>query len=1091
MRNATGEQLSLLMDEPDAAFHVHASHRLETLAELLAEEIRRSPAEPLEQERIVVPDALLGQWLRLELATHLGIAAHLRVELPAEFAWAAMREEVKALTGESVYGPPYLRWRIFDRLGSWAGDGEIGSYLVDGDPRKRFELADRLAVAYDRCRVYRPENIRAWQRGPAEDWYARLWAELAAADSEPRHWVDAIDSYREALAGRAPATKKRVNFFQVAEMSPTYVEALRLAASVMDVHLYVLSPSRHFWTGPTGRAGEAGKANELLDAWGRSARDLRDQLLAEPNTVVVASGPREGDVPRAATCLAAVQRDILGATPDTPDSPAEPAGSADSIQVHVCHSPTREVEILHDRLLGIFDSLEDIQPADVLVLTPDIDTYAPLIEAVFGAADRIGFSIGTRRLKEGAALTAFLDLLALPGSRYTATDLLAPLLAESVRHCFGITDTDLATLRGAVARSRVRWGKNGEHRTELDVPASANHNWRRGLDRLLLGYALDEGDVLAGGINPCALDGRGFHDGAADYELLGRFHRYCELAVGLGNWITAEQEAAGWTSRLRSDVLDEFFDAGIRTGSEAAREVRTVSRLIEEFDEQCRQAGNTGPIPFAVLREVLNELAAQSVRSPPRLADGIAVASLASGQIFPAKVVCTVGMNDRAFPRRSPPDVFDFEAELFDREQPKPGDPDRRDSDRFAFLEALLAARNCFVVTCTGRDLQEDKPIPPSVLVSELLDYLAERFPASEPEPRDRWRTEHPLQPFSRRYFTTDIAGERGEEAAGAPAERKLFSFSHPMLQAAKALRSGGEAPRRFDGQLDADPNRPDDDAPLELELEDLIRFSESPSRAFLRDRLGMALSTREDDVENDEPLDLNALEVWQLKSELSGKDNLDDEATLELAAARGLLPAANLGRIEHRQSAAQVAELNHELKHFDAQLEAEVQGLEVDLEGVRLIGAVEQFDAATNELLFWRIGSVRPKDRIATWLRLLALIGSRNEAASARLLGCGRELQKVQVLGPDPATARSLLADWTEVWRESRRRPLPFFARTSWEWLEKQAWNANVERAWSGQSYSEGNRPSHQLIFNGKAEGVEFEDLARRLLGPLKEASS
>ena len=1102
-----GEQLSLLGDGTDGApgFRLHASNRLETLAKRLAGEMRRHPSAPLEPERIVVPDPLLGQWLRLELATHLGVAAHLRVEQPAEFAWAAMREEVAELTGESVYGPPYLRWRIFDRLGSWEGDDEIATYLEDGDPRKRFELADRLAVAYDRCRVYRPESIRAWQRGDRDGWHARLWAELAAADAEPRHWVDAIDRYRAALEPRAPAARrKRVSFFHVAEMSPTYVEALRLAASAMDVHLYALSPSLGFWTGHAARAarvghagtagpaGETGEANELLDAWGRSALDLRDQLLAEPDALVVASGPREDDVPRDASFLAAVQRDVLlGAAPDARASGAERDRPDDSVQIHVCHSPTREVEILHDRLLGIFDAHEDIQPADVLVLTPDIDTYAPLIEAVFGAAGRIGFSIGARRLKEGAALTAFLDLLALPGSRYTASDLLAPLLAESVRRCFGISDMDLATLRAAVARSRIRWGVDDEHRTDLDVPASANHNWRRGLDRLLLGYALDEGDVLAGGINPRALDARGFRDGAADYELLGRFHRYCELAIGLGNWMTTEREAGGWTNRLRSDVLDAFFDAGILTGSEAAREVRTVSRLIEEFDDECRQAGNAGSIPFPVLREVLSDLAARSVRSAPRLADGIAVASLASGQIFPAKAVCAVGMNDRAFPRRSPPDVFDFEADLFDRRRPRPGDPDRRARDRFAFLEALLAARNCFVVTCTGRDLQEDKEIPPSVLVSELLDYLTERFPGPEAEPRDRWRTEHPLQPFSRLYFATEGAGERDAGSADVPEERKLFSFSRPMLQAARALRSRAEAPSRFDGELAAEPVAPDDGAPLELELEDLIRFSESPSKDFLRNRLGMALSTREDDVENDEPLDLNALEVWQLKSELSGKDELDDEASLELAAARGLLPAANLGRIEHRKSAAQVAELNEELKRFDAHREAEIQGLEVDLEGVRLIGAVERFDPASNELLFWRIGKVRPKDRIATWLRLLAVIGSRNEPANAHLLGCAKELDNFVIEGPDPAKARSLLADWTEVWLEGRRRPLPFFARTSWEWLKKESWSSDAKNAWEARSYSEGNEPPHRLVFNGKPKGGEFEDLTRRLLKPLKEASS
>ncbi len=1134
MPNATGEQLSLLMDQPDAAFRIHASNRLETLADRLADAMRRTPAAPLEPERIVVPDQLLGQWLRLELAARLGVAAHLRVEEPAEFAWKAMREEAKTLTEESVYGPRYLRWRIFERLARGTGDEAIDSYLEDGDPRKRFELADRLAAAYDRCRVYRPETIRDWQRGSPAGWHARLWAELAATDSEPRHWVDAIDTYREALDGRAAATrKKRVNFFHVAKMSPTYVEALHLAATAMDVHLYVLSPSRRFWTDPAERTGETGKTNdltvqagqppaalaergeearetnELLDAWSGSARALPRQLFAEPNVAVVADRPRESDAPRAVSCLAAVQRDIFEAAPNALDNHFEPDDRDDSLQVHVCHSPTREVEILHDRLLGVFDRHEDIQPADVLVLTPDIDTYAPLIEAVFGAADRIGFSVGARRLKEGAALTAFLDLLALPGARFTASELLAPLLAGAVRRRFDIADTDLATLRGAVARARVRWGKAADHRTELDVPASADHNWRRGLDRLTLGYALHEGDVLADGIKPCALDGRGFHDGAADYELLGRFHRYCELAFELGDWRTVELEASGWTNRLRRDVLDRFFDADLHAGSEAAREVRTVSRLIEEFDDECRQAGAKGRIPFPVLRETLNDLAVKSVRSPPRLADGIAVASLASGQIFPAKAVCAVGMNDRAFPHRQPPEVFDFKAGLFDREKPRPGDPDRRGDDRFAFLEALLAARNCFVVTCTGKDLQEDKPIPPSVLVSELLDYLAKRFsvPAREPneradavaDPRERWRTEHPLQPFSRRYFTVDGESERGARAAASSEEPELFSYSRPMLQAARALRSRGETPRRFQGELPADP---DEGEAAEIELEDLIRFSESPSRDFLRNRLGMALGAREDDVEDDEPLDLNALEVWQLKSELSGKDALDDETAHRLAAARGLLPAGNLGCIEYRKSATQVAMLDAELQRFDAHRQAPVEGVEVDLERVRLIGAVDQFERERNELLFWRIGRVRPKDRIATWLRLLALIGSRNETASAHLLGCGKEIEEVVVAGPDPDVARKLLGHWTSTWREGRRRPLPFFPATSWEWLAKNKWTESVRRVWSGQSYSEGAEASHQLVFGNVeksaellsgdgSEGEQFRALAHRLLGPLRKASS
>lgn len=1076
MRNATGEQLSLLMDEPGAAFRVHASHRLETLAKRLADEMRRSPAEPLEPERIVVPDALLGQWLRLELATHLGVAAHLRIEQPARFAWAAMREEVAELTGESVYGPPHLRWRIFDLLANWTGDDEIARYLEDGDDRKRFELADQLAVTYDRCRVYRPEAIRQWQQGKGDDWHARLWRELAPAAPGAEHWVDAIDRYRGRLEPRPrPAgPRKRVSFFHATALSPTYVEVLRLAARVMDIHLYLLSPSRDFWRRSPGTEDEE-QSNELVDAWGGSARELRALLGAEPNAFAVVDHPRASDMPAGATCLAAVQRHTRGVDPAAAPPEREPNGQDDSIQIHVCHSPTREVEVLHDRLLGLFDANADIQPADVLVLTPDLDTYAPLVEAVFGSAGRIGFSIGRRRLKEGAALAAFLDLLELPGSRYTASDVLAPLLAEPVRARFGITDTGLATIRGAVARSRIRWGLDGDHRAGVEVPASLNHNWRRGLDRLLLGYAMQEGEVLVEGIAPSALDHWGQHTGAADYEVFGRFHRYCELAFALNDWVDAEHDATGWMERLQTAVLDAFFSSDYRAGSEAVREVNTVSRLLSEFEEECKRAGAGGAIPFPVLRDVLHDMAEKAARSAPRLADGVAVADLASGQVFPARVVCAVGMNDGAFPRRPRPPQFDFQADLFEGEARRPGDRDRRNEDRFAFLEALLAARSHFVLTYTGRDLQEDKPIPPSAVVSELAEYLDQIFPApdgkNDDEERDRWATRHPLQPFSPKYFE--------------PGESALFSYSESMRNAAEALRTSGEEPSRFAGKLASELR----EEPVELELEDLVRFATSPSQDFLRQRLDILLDVREDEVAADEPLDLNPLEIWQLKSDLAGIRERSEDRTIKLAAARGLLPPLNLGLVQHRQSTAQVAALMEELQPFQRHREASPCRVEVEFGNVRLVGAVRLFDEETNDLLFWRIGSLRAKDRIGVWLRLLTLIAGRREPATARLVGGRDQVERVALQGPEPDGARSLLGDWVEVWRESHGKPLPLFASTSWTWLTRGKGGARSE--WTKTPWSEGNDARHRLIFGDDPVDDDFEHLAERLLRPLREASA
>ncbi len=1078
MGNATGEQLSLLMDEPDARFRVHASHRLETLAERLAEEMRRNPAEPLEPERIVVPDALLGQWLRLQLATRLGVAAHLRVERPAEFAWGAMRELLSALPRQSVFGAPYLRWRIFDRLGDHGGDDEIARYLADGDARKRFELADRLAIAYDRCRVYRPDSIRKWQQGSAAGWHARLWADLASGQTAPRHWVDAVDSYRKALAERATKTPRwRVNVFNLATMSPTYVDMLRLAAETMDINLYLLSPSRTFWdTRP--RRDERGyyeERDDLLSAWGRSARDLQVLLGRQPGGASIDQRPTAQDMPRGATCLAALQRSILDSGTGADASPdGSKPGTDDSIQVHVCHSATREVEVLHDRLLGIFATHRDIQPADVLVLTPDVDTYAPLVEAVFGSAARIPFSIGRQRLKEGAALAAFLELLELPGSRYAASDVLAPLLAASVRACFDIDESDLAAIRDAVARARIRWGIDADHCTELGVPASENHNWRRGLDRLVLGYAMHENDVLVDDIAPCALDGRGFRIGAGDYELLGRFHRYCELAFALNGWADAELTATQWTHRLREEILDGFFTRDPRMGPDIVREVNTVIQLIDEFEAECRLAEASEPIPYAVLRDVLNEHAAKAVRSAPRLAEGVTVAALASGQIFPAKVICAVGMNDGSFPRRPQPAPFDFQADLFDGQARQPGDLDVRDEDRFAFLEALLAARRCFVLTYTGRDLQEDKPIPPSVIVSELTAHLNELLPhVGRGKESDTWQTRHPLQPFSIRYF------QKGEP--------ELFSYSQPMAAASTALKASGEPPLRFMGEVATDDHR---DQARELELEELIRFTSSPSKHFARHRLGLVLDTRDDQVADDEPLDLDALEAWQLKSDLATIEGRGEDRTIDLAAARGLLPPENLGRLQHQESSSQVEALLEKLQAYREHEQAEPQQIDIVLGDTRVVGAIRRFHETRNQLLWWRIGGVRPKDRIKVWLRLLALTCQLNRTATAHLFGVKQDVQTVSLTGPPPADARSLLEHWITLWQDGQRCPAPFFASTSWAWVTGKKPIEAALKEWNS-GFGEGRDPCHQLIFGDDPCDDEFERHAERLLDPLKQAEA
>ena len=1035
---------------------VHASNRMEALAEWLAEDMRKHPANPLDAERVVVPHPLLGEWLRLELATRLGVAGHLKIELPAEFAWSVMREALPGLPLESVFEPAVLRWRIFDLLGRWEGDDPVNDYLADGDSRKRFELADKLAAAYDRCMVFRN---RAWNAGNPEDWHVRLWSQVTADIPDATHWVDAVAAYGQTVgAGESRSPRPRVYLFGIAMLSPSYLELLRHVGTVMDVQLFLLSPSRDFWKGqhPSADAdGYYAEGNELVTTWGRLARDMQALVEKAP-----ATAERETYGDAADTCLGAVQRDIVGRPSTGEHGPTPQVGPDDTLQIHVCHSATREVEVLHDRLLGLLDDHPDIQPADVLVLTPNLDAYAPVIEAVFGAANRIPFNIGRQRARVGTAISAFLDLLALAGSRYTASQMLAPLRAASVRQSFGLQEGDLGRVSEWVQRARIRWGMDATHCTEEGVSAPTHNNWQHGLRRLLLAYAVPDENVLLDGVVPCTLDQWGFQAGAGDYERLGAFIHYCELASALNDWTADERTPTAWAERLHTEVLNRFFIRAPNFDPESAREIDSVSRLIDDFAKECAMAGSDIPVPFEVLRESLANRARVDSRANPRLADGVTVAGLATGQVFPAKVVCVLGMNDGAFPRVPPPAVFGFMDRLFGENARQLGDRDVRDEDRFAFLEALLAARRCFVVSYTGRDLMEDKPIPPSVVVSELTDYLRRRFPADED-----WEIRHPLQPFNRRYFTSG--------------DRNLFSYAQAMENAARAVERIPQPPARFAGELPPAPATPGGEIPLH----EFIRFSASPAKYFLRNRLGLYLDVYDDETGDDEPFELDHLEAWQLKADLFERQQNGFASGQALVAATGQLPPENLGRIQYRETERDVAGIVAALAPYkDYCTEVAV---DVSIDGLRIVGSVGQCHKDRARFLWQRIGDIREKDRVEAWLLLLALTCSVERPVTAILLGSKTNAPAIMA-GPAPEQARSHLDRWLKAWMDGQRQPLPFFPTTSWKWLTGNA--SQVEDAWFGL-YGDGKDDYHRIAFGDDPFTGAFRSLAKELLEPLVEA--
>ena len=1050
------------------------------------------PGDPLEPERIVVPHPTLGRWLTLELARHLGIAAHLRIELPAQFAWSIMREAVPTLPREQPFAPERLRWRVFEALAD-GGYAPVRRYLVDGDPSRRFGLATRLARVYDRCLLYRPDWIRDWEAGGTPHWQARLWHRLTAEDAEPRHWVAAVDAFREA-AGEAPVSwPRRASFFGIGMLSPSYLDMLRRVEADIDVHLFLLSPCREYWSDiapkrvirrraePLDPADDyRTEGNEILAALGKPARDM--QALLSERELALGAPDELYDTPGEGTVLGQVQGDVLDLRTAAEGAARRPPaqGADSSLQIHVCHSAVREAEVLHDRLLALFDEHDDIEPADVLVVTPSLTEYGPPIESVFATAGRIPFHVARLPAGETRGLRALLDLLALPGSRYGAEAVLAPLECASVRARFGIPEERLADVRDWVRAASIRWGVDAAHRRDEDLPATEGHGWRLGLRRLLLGYAMEGTDALFAGIAPSPIRGGGLDPGAEDFELLGRFVRYCDAAFALRGWLDDACPAGAWASRLREAVVEGFFAGEERSfDAEARRETEAVLRAIGNFENECAVES---AIPFRVVRDALAEAAQMPGGAVARLADGVTVAGLGAGQTFPAQVVCAVGMNDRGFPRSPGAPTFDVLAQDDERR----GDRNLRDEDRFAFLEALLAARRAFVVTYTGRGLRDDAEIPPSVVVDELREYLAGRFPGTG------FAVRHPLQPFSTRYFDGS--------------ERELFSYSQHMLEAADAMSGATDADAGARMRVAAPAAGEPSPA---VELDALVRFFGDPAKWFLQRRLQARLEVEDVALVEDEPFGLDGLASWQLRDRMWGlvRDGMPLDRVARVAAAEPALPEAALGRMAVHDANGAVSELAEAMAEHEVALAAPQRPIDLQCGGLRVAGAVDGIDDEAGYLLWWRIGSIRPKDRMAAWLQLLVWAGGEGETAARRacLLGLGRKGVETEWLEA-PAGANGLLGAWLDAWTAGQSKLLPFAPKASWAYArtvakpkgreDAAATRARALRAaeneWFGGRFGfpEASDSYAALAYDGGGPlGREFCALAEELLLPVVRA--
>lgn len=1047
---------------------LYSSNRMEHLVAQLGEVLRRPLADPLAPEVIVVQSKGMQRWLAMELAKVMGVWANGDYPFPNAFVWDLFRKALPELPAASPFDPAVLSWRIMGLLPGFLDQpafAPLAGYLAGGQRElKLYQLAGKIADTFDQYTIFRPDMIARWEKGGENHWQAVLWRELAG-EGKGLH-REAVRSEFFRCLGRGEVDKtllpERITVFGISYLPQFHLDVFRRIADATEVNLFIMGPCREYWAdilperiiarlSPEEREVRI-EGNPLLASLGLLGKEFSDTLV-ELGAMSGADTDLYGDAPDT-TILGMVQNDILRLEGSSGDQ--RPVDGADrSILITSCHSPMREVEVLHDTLLNLFASSDGLTPRDILVMTPDIETYAPYISAVFdGCRDprlKIPYSIADRSIRrEGGLAETFLAILDLPGRRFPVTAVTEILASPPVHARFGLDAGDLELIRTWLEETRIRWGMDEEERRRAGFPPYREHSWRAGLDRLLLGYAMPEEDCrMVEGILPFdAMEGEG-------PAVLGRFTGFVEGLHALVDELDRPRTLTEWV-RLCRRILDDFF----APGEEGAFDLAALNGILTELETVRDEAGFGGAVELPVIRAWLRGRLDREVRGLGFMTGGVTFCAMLPMRSIPFAVIALLGMNDGAFPRQNRPPGFDLIAR--DRRR---GDRSLRDEDRYLFLEALLSARRHFIISYTGQSIRDNSALPPSVLVDEFLDYLGRRFTDGSPEFPASLVTKHRLQPFSPAYFTGDGT---------------LFSYSEENRRAvAQRLKGAVPVPSFMTAPLPEPPEEL-----LTVSLAGLLSFFDNPARYFVRTRLGIRLDELPPPLDDREPFAVDSLDAYRLREEmldlaLAGREPRE---TFAVARARGILPPAHQGELLFRGLGDGVEELAAQIRALTGgRAPLEPLTLDLSLGSYRITGTLG--DIWPEALVRHKGAKCSGRDQVRLWIEhlLLNLLAREGYPAAAILVATDTTLSFGPVEEP-----LGHLAALLDLYGQGLREPLRFFPRTAAAYAKKGELAA-ARTAWGGEFFPEGDDPYYRLCF-GAVDPLdgEFERIAQAVFGPL-----
>ncbi len=1033
-----------------AGLTLFSGNRLESLAGKFSKTIKEFPLSPMTGELVVVQSIGMMKWLSMTLAENLGIWGNWRYLFPNALASKIMESFFPGSGDERFFDKDVMTFKIMNIISnpkSTIVSPDIKGY-ISNDPSglKLYQISSRIADTFDQYITFRPEMILDWDRGnfSKDDWQPLLWNELTASidRTHPPGLLEKLfDSLKDPKFKPATSLPSRITVFGISYIPLYHINVLRGASLFSDVSLYILNPSDRYW-GDILREKEKTKiisrtpvkaddplelhldsGNTLLASMGRVGRDFFHYIVS--SDIVTEEDFFE---PLEHSLLGKIQYDIfnlINRGVEPPESfhefTTEEISADNSLVINSCHSNIRELEVLRDYLLDAFNNDPTLEPGHILVMTPDIESYADYIEAVFesetNSKKRIPYSIADRKVRaQSPSVEMFFKILDLEAGRFTSAEVLSFLENEYIGTKFALTEDDIVKLAGWADDTRIYWGVDGKWKAGLGLPSCEENTWQAGINRMITGFLVQSRGELCMDVLPYAgIEG-------ADALVLGRFISFFNSLVSVSEILKKSMDTASWANALMEIVTMLFEEDG-----DIPEELFPVYEALEKLKELPLESDSSGEIGLAVIKSFL-EKSMSGVSSANNFINGkVTFCEMLIMRSIPFRIICLIGMNSQLFPRKSRAPGFDLIAK-----NPKRGDRSVRDEDRYLFLETLISAREKLYISYTGQNVRTNEEMNPSIVVSELIDYIEQGYGlksntiSGKKSLKDFIIKKQKLQPFNSEYFS-------GSD---------FYSYNESALKNAKLSFSPRKEGQPFFNEIFPDIINEKN----KTGIDEFVNFFVNPSRTLLFQRLGIGLDPGEMPFQEEELFVLNGLDRYIVDTNIlrALELGLDMNDYYKILCSEGILPHASPGWVFYLSSLKEQRSFYEKLYPYIKKKDEDILLL-VKAGGLEISGKVKSL--YNGKSIFYRSSSIKPRDMLRAWISHLLLSASGNVECETIIFGRDEEF----FINPvSEKKSMEYLEELVSLYFSGMRSPLKLFEKSSFVYA-KEFYTASSEPSKAG----------------------------------------